>query len=486
MNKPSLPRIETGVRNLDALLQGGLPKGSVTVFGGPPGAGKTTLAQQICFHYAGAQQRVLWFSTLSEPTAKTLLYLSQFSFFDRGKLDTGAVQFVDLGTILGGNGLEDAGKLIMQSVKQFKPAMVVIDSFKVFDDLAKSREEQRKFAYEIAVQLMAWETTSILLGEYDPTHVATNPMFSIVDGIMLLAQREQSGEQQRFLRIVKMRGTDHSRDEFPFLITSAGIQVFTPSVLIKRNPDADVPASRLKTGIATLDELLGEGVPRGSSLLVAGVAGTGKTVMLLEFLYHGARAGEPGIMFSFEETEERLRATGRGLGWDLDAEIERGMLSIVFIPQPDILVEGDMMTMKDRIEAMGAKRVAIDSVSVFLYKIVEASRVRTKMFQIATIVQSVGAVGFFATDIPYGTTRLSRYGIEETVMDGAILLSATEQGLERQRYLEVYKLRNTAHVMGRHEMTIGAGGITVFPRATADKPKKKSQPKSRGRTKSRR
>jgi circadian clock protein KaiC len=463
MKKPALPRIETGVRNLDALLHGGLPKGSVSILGGSPGAGKTILAQQICFHYARANQRVLWFSTLSEPTAKTLLYLSQLSFFDGSKIDAGDVQFVDLGVILRTKGLDEATKLIMQHVKKFKPAIVVIDSFKVFDDLAKSREEHRKFSYELAVHLMAWEATVILLGEYGPSDMATNPMFSIVDGLLLLTQREQSGEQQRFLQVVKMRGTGHSRDEYPFVITSAGIEVFTPGVTIQRNARADVPASRLETGIVTLDELLGDGIPRGSSLLVAGAAGTGKTAMLLEFVYRGARAGEKGILFSFEETEERLRATARGLGWELDAEIKRGMVAIVFIPQPDILVEGDMLMMKERIEAMGAKRVAIDSVSVFLYKVAESSRVRTKIFQLATIVQNVGAVGFFATDIPYGATQLSRYGVEETVVDGVILLSATEEGVARQRYLEVYKLRNTAHATGRNEMAIGAGGITVFP-----------------------
>jgi circadian clock protein KaiC len=475
MKKPGLPRIETGVRNLDALLHGGLPKGSVSVFGGSPGAGKTILTQQICFHHARAKRRVLWFSTLSEPTAKTLLYLSQFSFFDSAKVEAGDVQFVDLGVILRAKGLDEVTKLIMQHVKQFKPAIVVIDSFKVFDDLAKSREEQRKFSYELAVQLMAWEATVILLGEYGPSDMATSPMFSIVDGLLILTQREESGEQQRFLQVVKMRGTGHSRDEYPFVITPDGVEVFTPGVTIQRIACADVPASRLETGIATLDELLGEGIPRGSSLLVAGAAGTGKTAMLLEFLYRGALGGEKGILFSFEETEERLRASARGLGWDLDAQIKRGMVAIVFIPQPDILVEGDMLMMKERIEAMGAMRVAIDSVSVFLYKVAESSRVRTKIFQLATIVQNVGAVGFFATDIPYGASQLSRYGVEETVVDGAILLSATEQGFERKRYLEVYKLRNTAHTTGRHEMTIGPGGITVSPRGatTTRRPRKK-------------
>lgn len=453
------------MRNLDALLSGGLPKGSVSVLGGSPGAGKTILAQQICFHHASAKQRALWFSTLSEPTAKTLRYLSQFDFFDQRKLDAGEVQFVDLGVILRGKGLEETTKLIMQHVKKVKPAIVVIDSFKAFDDLASSREELRKFSYELAVQLMAWQTTTFLLGEYGPNDMANSPMFSIVDGLVELTQQEQSGEHQRFIQIIKMRGTNHSRDEHPFTISTTGIEVFASRVTIQRDARVEqVPVQRLETGISKLDDLMGEGIPRGSSLLVAGAAGTGKTAMLLEFLYRGARAGEKGIIFSFEETEERLRAAARGLGWDLDAEIERGMVEIVFIPQPDIQVEADVLRMKERIEAVGAKRVAIDSVSVFLYKIDELSIVRTKIFQLATIVQNVGAVGFFATDIMYGTNQLSRSGVEETVVDGVILLSSTEHGLERDRYVEIYKLRNTSHLSGRHPMVIGPGGITIFPR----------------------
>ncbi|HEX7603116.1 MAG TPA: ATPase domain-containing protein, partial [Polyangiaceae bacterium] len=86
----------------------------------------------------------------------------------------------------------------------------------------------------------------------------------------------------------------------------------------------------------------------------------------------------------------------------------------------------------------------------------------------ATIVQNVGAVGFFATDIPYGSNQISRFGVEETVVDGVIILSSTEEGFDRQRYLEVYKLRNTAHLKGRHSMAIGHGGIEVFPRYADD------------------
>jgi len=467
-----IARMATGVRNLDEILKGGWPLGSVTVIAGPPGSGKTILAQQLCFHDASPTRRALYFNTLSEPSAKTLRYLGQFKYFDAKKLERD-VQFIDLGSILRTEGLEQAQALIMQHVKKIKPAIVVVDSFKVFDDLAKSREELRKFGYEIAVNLMAWETTALLLGEYG-SDIATNPLFSIVDGLVTLTQRESSGEQQRFFQIVKMRGTEHSRDEHAFVITSNGIEVYAPRVTVQRKPleERKPEVSRCRTGISNLDDLLGDGIPFGSTLLIAGAAGTGKTVLSLEFIYRGALAGEKGIVFSFEETEERLRATARGLGWDFDREIKRGMIEIVFIPQPNILVEGHVLMMKERIEAMGAKRVALDSVSVFLHKIKDPQVAREKTFQLASIVQNVQAVGFFATDIPYGSAQISRFGVEETVVDGVILLTSKEEGLDRQRYIEIYKLRNTAHLKGRHNILIEKGGMTIFPRylpdATAD------------------
>jgi circadian clock protein KaiC len=200
---------------------------------------------------------------------------------------------------------------------------------------------------------------------------------------------------------------------------------------------------------------------------LSGVAGTGKTVLSLEFLYRGALAGEKGIFVSFEETEERLRATARALGWDLDRQIERGMLEILFIPQPEISVDRHLRLMQERVEALGAKRVIVDSVSVFFHKIEDAQHSREVLFHLCSVVHNAQAVGLFTTDIPYGSKQISRFGVEETVVDGVILVSATEEGLERERYIEIYKLRNTAHLRGRHTMTIGPEGVSIFPRYDA-------------------
>lgn len=460
-----MARVETGVPNLDDLMQGGLPEGGLLVIAGPPGAGKTVLSQQICFHQAAAGRKSLYCSTLSEPTAKTLRFLRGFSFYDKAKLDE-LVHFVDLGIIIRGKGLEEAAKLLMNEIKRVEPSMVVIDSFRVFGDLSASPEDLRKFSYEIAINLMAWETTTLLLGEYSENDIKTNPLFSIADGLIQMDQREESGENQRFIRIPKMRGTNHSRDAHPFVISQTGIEVFAPRVMIRREArDSAVP--RLHTGISNLDELLGEGIPRGSSLLIAGVAGTGKTVLLLEFVYRGALAGEKGIFFSFEETDQRLRAAAKGFGWDFDAQIASGMIELVFVPQPDIMVEADIVRMHERIRAHGAKRVAVDSLSVFLHKLQDPKSAREKVFHIASVIQNAHAVGFLATDIPYGKKQISRYGVEETVVDGVILLTATEAGFERHRFIEIYKMRNTAHLDGRHHMSIGAGGVHIHPRYQA-------------------
>ncbi|MGZ3708752.1 MAG: RAD55 family ATPase, partial [Bdellovibrionota bacterium] len=222
-----------------------------------------------------------------------------------------------------------------------------------------------------------------------------------------------------------------------------------------------------KTGISKLDDLLGKGIPYGSSLLISGVAGTGKTLLSLEFIYRGAKEyGEKGVFISFEETAERLKAEARSMGWDIDRQIELGNIEIIFVPQTDIQVEKHLLMIHDRIQQMGAKRIAIDSFSLFVHKIKDEQAAREKLFQLATLVQMAHGIGFLATDIPYGSDRISRFGVEETVVDGVIILSSNETAVDRERSIEVYKLRNTAHASGKHRMRIMPGGIQIYPRGS--------------------
>ncbi len=467
---PVIPRILTHISNLDEILRGGLPEGTITILAGPPGTGKTILSQQICITNATTDKRVLFFQTLSESTAKTLKYLSQFSFFDQRKISNGSIEFIDLGQILKIQNVQEGIDLVLEHVRRVKPTFVVLDSFKVFEELAKSREELRKFTYELIVHLMAWECTTLLLGEFNAQDIDTNPLFSIADGVIRLSVRQESGEEQRFIQVVKMRGTDHSRDEHTISISENGISVYAPRVTIRREMEATRTGhfrtpTRATLGISRIDELLGNGVPHGSSFLISGVAGTGKTLLSLEFIYRGAKEyGEIGIYFSFEETEDRLRAEACAMGWEMDELIEAGMVEIIFIAQPDIIVEKHLLMISERINKLQAKRIVIDSISLFVHKITDQQIVREKIFQLATLIQKAHGIGFFVTDIPYGSNKLSRFGVEETVVDGVILSTASENEFERERFIEIYKLRNTSHQNGRHIMEITNNGILITPR----------------------
>lgn len=467
---PEIPRILTHISNLDEILGGGLPEGTITILAGPPGTGKTILSQQVFITNATPDKPVVFFQTLSETTANTLKYLSQFDFYDQSKISNGSVEFIDLGGILKIQDVQEGIDLVLEHVKRVKPTFVVIDSFKIFEELAKSREQLRKFTYELIVNLMAWECTTFLLGEFNAQDIDVNPLFSIADGVIRVSVRKESGEEQRFIQVVKMRGTDHSRDEHTLSITKKGINVYAPRLTIRREMEVakggGTPTpTRSKLGISKIDELLGNGVPYGSSFLVSGVAGTGKTLLSLEFIYRGAEEfGENGIYFSFEETEDRLRAESRAMGWDMDQFIEEGKVEFIFIAQPDIIVEKDLLMISERINKVQAKRIVVDSVSVFVHKITDHQIVRDKIFQLATLVQKAHGIGFFVTDIPYGSNKLSRFGVEETVVDGVILLTASENEFERDRFIEIYKLRNTSHQNGRHKMEITSNGIFITPR----------------------
>lgn len=464
---PAIPKIQTGVRNLDEILGGGLPQGSISVISGAPGSGKTTLGHQIAFHHAAPDRRVLYMSTFSEPAAKLMRFMRQFEYFDPAKLED-SIHLMDIGKILRDQNLERHLEAVLAAVERVRPSLLVIDSFKGFESLAHSPRQFRRFCYDLAASLVAWDCTSLLIGEYIADEVGASPLFSVVDGLIMLSHYETAGEEQRFIQITKMRGANHSPDRQPFAITPRGIEVYAPRVAIRRTPRPGTARERIKLCVSRLDTLLDGGIPRGSSVLVSGVSGTGKTVLLLEILYRGALKGEKGILFTFEETPERLRETAKGLGWDFEAQVEAGLIELAYIPQPDIRGERHLLMMHERIQAFKPVRVAVDSLSVFLHKIPDPTRAREKTFQLAAVVDEADAVGLFSTDIPYGTPHISRMGVEETVLDGAIILSSEAEGLERRRYVEVYKLRATPHLLGRHAMVIDEGGVRVFPRASID------------------
>ena len=356
-----MERIPTNVPNLDYILSGGIPRNSVVIISGVPGAGKTVLASQIAYSNATPDERALIISTTSEPMSKFIRFAQEFAFFDMDKLGN-AVIYEDIGArLLEGNGGRMID-LILDLVRKHDPSILIVDSFKALSDLASSREWFRRNVYRLMGFLSAIDCTTFLVGEYEHEDIHRSPEFSVVDGILELNNRFVGLRNYRSLRVIKMRGSDYIPGEHAFKITYEGITVF-PRFITPAKPMRYTPSEeKVTTGIAGLDELFGGGVTKGTSTLVAGEPGAGKTVTSPHFLLNGAKAGEKGIYVSFQEDPNQLERIARNFGFDIDRLEDEGLVRMFYTSPVELDIDEHILEVIERIERLEAERVVVDSV----------------------------------------------------------------------------------------------------------------------------
>lgn len=460
----SMKLLSTGIPHLDDILDGGIPIYSLNILGGQPGAGKTILSQNILFNYAHTHPNanVLYLGTLSEPLTKVVRYMQHFTFFDSALFGT-RVHFEDIGFFIREHGLARITDHMLGLVDSLRPDVLIIDSFRAIRDMSDDHAEFRRFCYDLSIKLTGARCTTFLVGEYDSSTITEHIEFAVADGIFYLGISHENGEYRRFLQIHKLRGRPFDMHPYPITITNQGIRILSANRTIHRQePVCDQP-DVLAIGISGVDQLLHGGIPRGHSVILSGVSGSGKTTWGLQFLIHGAQQGERGVLFSFEETPARLYRLAEGFGWNLRDLHAHDLLRIVFIPQTTIHIEEHLEDIVDMVTSFHPARLVIDSFSVFLHRAQHAVVHREKTVQVATLIQRTGTVGILISDIPTNEPhRISRSGIEETVVDGVIVLSTHLDGTKRRRYLEIFKMRGINHHAGRHRMQITPHGIELL------------------------
>ena len=284
-------RLRSGHQPLDEILGGGLPANGISIIMGLPGTGKTIIAQQYTFHNARPDWPAVYFSTLSEPLEKIVRFGQTLDFFDPGAVGR-SVFYEDLGQVASRDGLSAVGDHVAAVLKDRRPGLVVIDSLKALHALADSDGEFRQFVHQLAGRLTAFPAASLWLGEYGPDEAATAPEFAVADAIVELTVVPLGQREKRFLHVRKLRGSGFRSGQHGYRLTPEGLHLFPRLADIPITGSYAIGDQRITTGVPALDTMLAGGLWAGSSTVVTGPSGVGKTVMGLHFIYSGAEHGE--------------------------------------------------------------------------------------------------------------------------------------------------------------------------------------------------
>jgi circadian clock protein KaiC len=460
--KVIINRLSTGVPGLDAILGGGLPEFSFNLIAGQPGCGKTTLAHQIMFAMATPERPALYFTVLGEPL-KMLRYQQQFEFFDTEAI-LRKVRFVNLSDEAMAGELQRVLQRIVDEVTAHGPALVFVDSFRsvvLASEQGGARlNSLQHFVQQLGMLMTSWQATTFLIGEYF-SETDANPVFTVSDGIIWLRQSVQRNSMVRKIEILKMRGQPTLPGLHTFRIGGAGIEVFPPASVA--NPsDAHVQAvasaPRLPMGVAGLDDMLGGGLPKGYSLLVAGPSGSGKSVLAAAFLAEGARQGETSVIAAFEQHPNRAR---NRIVADL---IASGQVSLVENRSADLSIAEIVFMLMREIQRLGATRVVIDSLSGFELALAPTFRddFRESLSNLVTALAGAGVTVLMTSELEdrYTDLRFSPYGTA-FMTDAIIVQRYIEVDSRLRRVMAVVKVRASAHSDALREFSIDADGIHI-------------------------
>lgn len=462
LGKATINRLKSGVPGLDEVLGGGLPEFSFNVIAGTPGCGKTTLAHQVMFALATPERPALYFTVLGEPPLKMLRYQQQYDFFDSDKIGS-SIHFVNLGSEMAAGDLKKVLDRIVAEVQARAPALVFVDSFRSVVLASQSVGQAfiglQEFVQQLGTLMTSWQATTFLIGEYfsesDP-----NPVFTVADGLIWMRQSVQRNSVVRKMEVMKIRGQPTLPGLHTFRIGASGVQVFPHAVANFAMGDFNVSRTndRLGMGSPDLDEMLGGGLPRGYSILIAGPSGSGKSILAAGFLVEGALRGETGVIAAFEQRPSRAR------GPRIAELIASGRIGVIDGRAASLSVDEIAVQLIAEVRRMKASRVVIDSLSGFELALAPTFRddFRESLSSMVMALASTGVTVLMTSELEdrYSDLRFSPYGTA-FLTDAIIVQRYIEVESRLKRVMAVVKVRGSAHSDELRQFHIDDGGIRI-------------------------
>jgi len=455
----AIERVPSGVPGLDTILRGGFPRGGIHMLQGTPGAGKTILGNQLCYHHAAAGGRALYVTLLAESHARMLLHLGTLRFFDPSRLPDQVSYISGLGT-LEGEGLPGLVTLLRREIAGRKATVLVLDGLTAAEDRAASATEFKTFIQELQAQAALHGCTAFLLSTAKGR--AVPPEHTMVDGIVELTDVRFGSRTERGLFVNKLRGSDYLPGRHPFRITEEGLVVYPRVEAAFRQstqPD-EARSGRLSTGVAGLDAMLGGGgLPEATVTGVLGPSGIGKTVLGLHFAC-GSGAAEPGLFFGFYETPPRLLQQAARLGLDLEGAVGRGEVEILWQPVGENMQDPLAHRLLDAVERRGVRRLFLDGLGGFIEASVEPGRIARFFSVLVNELRSRGVTALYTME----TRDVVGPGIEvpvsgiSSIVENLVALRYVEHRARSRRLVSVVKVRGSGFDPALREFVITDGG----------------------------
>jgi circadian clock protein KaiC len=415
------------------------------------------LAQQYVFYNATVARPALYLSTVSEPLEKILRYGQSLDFFDKSAVGSRVV-YDDLGESLNDAGLSGALARLTALLREHRPGLLVIDSFKALRAYATDAGEIRRFLHNLAGQLTAMAISTFWIGEHGAAEAVDAPECAVADAIISLSTQRSAEQEVRVLQVMKLRGSGFISGQHAYRLSPKGLTVYPRMADTVSVDGYDLIFDRATSGVPLLDEMLSAGYWEGSSTLVAGPSGAGKTLIALHFAFAASDPGQKCVFATFQENPVQLERILRGYSWSLSDE----RIELMYRPPVDLLLDEWVYDLLELVDRVGAKRVVIDSLGDLRAVCHDELRFREYMYSLLQrcALRNVSIMMTQEVAELFGVTRLSEYGISH-LSDNVVLLQFLRGDSEVKRAITVLKTRGSAHDPQIRQFEITAEGFSL-------------------------
>lgn len=458
---PALERLPSGIAGLDDILRGGFLEGGVYIIQGSPGAGKTVLANEICFRHALSGGRAAYVTLLAEAHTRLLQHLRPMAFFDESVIPD-SLYYVSAFHTLEGGGLKGLIDVLRREIKGQNADLLVVDGLLAAQESAPSDREFKKFIHELQAHASASGCTVLLLTSGALRTI--NAEHTMVDGVLELEDQLFEFRTERSLLVRKFRGSGFLRGRHSFRISDQGVTFFprVEALFASASAPEVMSDAKIAVGIPGIDKMLLGGVPAATTTGLIGSSGIGKTTCGLHFLSQSSK-DEPGMLFGFFETPERLCQKARQLGLEVDAAVERGDVELLWQPQRENVLDELAHRMMDAVRRRKVKRLFIDGLGGFLESATSPQRISRFFSCLTNELRSLGVTTLFTMEVPEivgPIVRVPTTGLS-ALLENLIFLRFVERGSSLHRLISVHKVRDSGHDPCLREFFITDRGVHV-------------------------